>query len=341
MGLDQNLASQLKSIENETASELKQCSDLDALQKIKAYFLGRKKGKLTPPTKLIPSLSINERKILGPKINQTKNKLLTLFQEKEKAFASSNVKSFFDPTLPGEKPIYGHLHPITQVCYEAEDIFEKMGFEIVEPFEIDDDFHVFETLNIPQGHPARDMWDTFWTENNFIPITHTSAMQNRILKSVKPPIRAIVPGRCFRHEATDARHEHTFYQIEGVYVDQNISLADLLGTLLSFLEAFFQQKLKYKIQPSYFPFVEPGLEFLISCVICKGRGCATCGHSGWLELIPCGPIHPNVLKMGGVNPEKYSGFAWGMGLDRLVMLRFAIEDIRLFHSGNLRFLEQF
>ncbi|MDP2873904.1 MAG: phenylalanine--tRNA ligase subunit alpha, partial [bacterium] len=194
---------------------------------------------------------------------------------------------------------------------------------------------------IPPQHPARDLWDTFWTEEGYIPITHTSSMQNRVMKMRKPPIRAIIPGRCFRREATDARHEHTFYQIEGIYVDKGITLTDLIGTLKTFMEAFYGHEVKYRIHPTYFPFVEPGLEFLIQCVICQGKGCATCGQSGWLELVPCGPIHPKVLTMAGLDPEKYSGFAWGMGLDRLVMIKYGIEDIRHFHSGDLRFLKQF
>jgi phenylalanyl-tRNA synthetase alpha chain len=224
---------------------------------------------------------------------------------------------------------------------KALDIFKTMGFHVTTARHLDDDYNVFTALNIPKDHPARDMWDTFWTEEGFIPTTHTSAMQNRILKSQKPPIREVSMGRCYRNEATDASHEHTFYQIEGVYIDEGIDLADLTGTLREFMNTFYGKDVKYKIQPSYFPFVEPGLEFMVECMICGQKGCPFCGYSGWIELVPCGPIHPNVLKQGGLDPKKYSGFAWGLGLDRLVMLASQIEDIRHIHSGDLRFLTQF
>jgi len=216
-----------------------------------------------------------------------------------------------------------------------------MGFEIYTPFEIDDDYHNFTSLNMPEGHPARDAWDTFWTEDEHILITHTSSMQNRILKSANPPIRAIVPGKCFRNEATDARHEHTFYQVEGVYVDKGITMRDMLGTLQTYFEAFFEQSIKVKFMPDFFPFVEPGGQMALTCVLCKGEGCKVCKHTGWLEILGCGMIHPNVLKEAGIDPEQYTGFAWGFGLERLIMLKANVQDIRLFHSGDLRFIKQF
>ncbi|MBN2100566.1 phenylalanine--tRNA ligase subunit alpha [Candidatus Dojkabacteria bacterium] len=235
----------------------------------------------------------------------------------------------------------GTLHPITQIGEKALEIFETMGFHVTEARQLDNDYYVFEALNIPEGHPARDLWDTFWTEEGLIPITHTSAMQNRIMKNVPPPIREVVVGKCFRNEATDASHEHTFYQVEGIYVDKGITLTDLIGTLSEFMNAFYGKDVKYRIQPSYFPFVEPGLEFMVECLVCGQKGCPFCGYSGWIELVPCGPVHPNVLREGGLDPKEYSGFAWGLGFDRLVMLGAQIEDIRRIHCGDLNFLEQF
>ena len=230
---------------------------------------------------------------------------------------------------------------ITQATWRCEDIFQKMGFNIEYPFEIDDDYHNFESVNMPKDHPARDSWDTFWTKDNFIAITHTSSMQNRVISSSTPPIRVVVPGRCFRNEATDARHEHTFNQIEGIYIDKRVTLSDMLGTLKEFFVNYFETDLEIKFTPDYFPFVEPGGMMALSCIICNGKGCDVCKKTGWLEVLGCGMIHPNVLKMGGLDPEVYSGFAWGFGLERLIMLKYAIEDVRHFHSGNLDFIKQF
>lgn len=227
------------------------------------------------------------------------------------------------------------------MMWKATEVFESMGFEIIEPTEIDNDFNHFTALNIPEGHPARDMWDTFWTESDQIAIAHTSTMQNRILSQLKPPIRAIVPGRCFRNEATDSSHEHTFYQIEGVYLDENINLSHLVSTLKTFLEKFFEREIRIKIQPTYFPFVEPAIEIMMERPGFTKDKNKKYDNNEWLEVIPCGPIHPNVLKAAGIDPDKYSGFAWGFGLDRISMVKYGIDDIRHFHSGDLRFLKQF
>jgi len=194
---------------------------------------------------------------------------------------------------------------------------------------------------ISKGHPARDSWDTFWTEDENILITHTSSMQNRVLRSKTPPIRAIVPGKCFRNEATDARHEHTFYQVEGIYVDKGITFTDMLGTLKTYFEAFFEKEIQVKFMPDFFPFVEPGGQMALSCVLCDMKGCKVCKGTGWLEILGCGMIHPNVLKEAGIDTDLYTGFAWGFGLERLIMLKQNIEDMRIFHSGDLRFIRQF
>lgn len=235
----------------------------------------------------------------------------------------------------------GTIHPLMKELKYILDIFEKLGFDIEESRQIDDDYHMFESLNIPQGHPARDIWDSFWTDEHLTPPAQTSTMQNRIMKSKSLPIRCVIPGRCFRNEATDASHEHTFYQIEGIYIDKGISLGNMIATIKTYLEAFFETNLDIKVQPGYFPFVEPGCEFMISCPFCRKTGCNICGYKGWMEIMGCGMIHPNVLREGGIDPEVYTGFAWGFGLDRLVMLKNSIKELRRFHSGDLNFLTQF
>ena len=216
-----------------------------------------------------------------------------------------------------------------------------MGFTTVESRELDDDYHMFGSLNFPKDHPARDEYDTFVTDEDLVAPAHTSIMQNRVFKSMGIPIRAVIPGRVFRNEDLDARHEHTFYQLEGVYVDKGIHAGHLVATVRAWLSSYYEREIKIKIQPFYFPFTEPSFEFAASCIFCEGRGCNVCSHTGWIELGGCGMIHPNVLREGSIDPNKYTGFAWGFGIDRLVMLKYNIEDVRHFHSGNLKFLRQF
>lgn len=294
--------------------------------------------------KILPTLDKTTKKETGILVNEKKQRLLLLLQEKEnllKRTTSYKVPETFDLTLPGTIQTLGSLHPITLVKKRVADIFEKMGFEYFESRLVDDYYHVFESLNFPPNHPAADIMDTFWTTTNLVPIPHTSSMQNRILKEKQTPIAAVVFGRCMRFEPTDPRHEHTFHQLEGIYVGEGINVSHLIGTLKSFLDSFFEKNIIIKIQPSYFPFVEPGLEIMAQCIFCSGKGCGVCSNSGWLELIPCGMVHPNVLKMAGLDPEKKNGFAWAIGIDRLTMLLYGINDIRLFQSGDLRFLKQF
>jgi phenylalanyl-tRNA synthetase alpha chain len=235
----------------------------------------------------------------------------------------------------------GSKHPLMSELKIVLDIFYRMGFTAVESREIDDDYHMFTSLNFPPGHPARDEYDTFQAQDGLIAPAHTSIMQNRVLKAGKPPIRAVIPGRVFRNEDLDARHEHTFYQLEGILVDEGINAGHLIATLKTFLEEYFGQDLEVKTQPFYFPFTEPSFEFAISCPFCQKKGCHICSHTGWIELLGCGMMHPNVLKEGGVDPQRYTGFAWGMGIDRLVMMKYGIEDVRHFESANLKFLRQF
>jgi phenylalanyl-tRNA synthetase alpha chain len=227
------------------------------------------------------------------------------------------------------------------------DIFYRMGFYAVESRQVDDDFHMFGSLNFPEGHPARDDYDTFMTTNGLIAPAHTSTMQNRVLKNLSGnlqkgrPIAAIIPGRVFRNEDLDPRHEHTFYQLEGIYVAEGVNVGNLIATLKTFLEAYYGQELEVKTQPFYFPFTEPSFEFALSCPFCKKDGCHICGYSGWIELLGCGMIHPNVLTSAGIDPKKYTGFAWGCGIDRLVMMKYDIEDVRHFEAAKLEFLRQF
>lgn len=335
---------EIKTVWEKFKEEITKASSFAKLKEVEVRFLGRK-GAVNQLFAQIPTLPPKQRKEFGKALNQIKKKIQKELLKKEKSLKrrleEQLKKQHFDVTLPGRKPSIGHLHPITQMKWEVADIFQRMGFEVLEPLEVNSDYANFEALNIPADHPARDMWDTFWTREGYIPITHTSSMQNWIYRNRKPPIRVVVIGRCFRNEATDASHEHTFYQIEGVCVDKNITVAHLVETMRVFFSEFYGRELKTKVRPSYFPFVEPGLELAIECVLCQKKGCSVCKQSGWLEILGCGQIHPKVLKEGGIDPKKHSGFAWGLGLDRLVMLRYGIEDIRHFHSADLRFIRKF
>lgn len=302
--------------------------------------------------KKITTLPNEEKGQYGREINEAKKHLEEKVVElsANKAAASKtkkiDVTAPYDVNTPLEKrpKLYlekGHQHPLYQELAKILRIFEKMGFNIADSRQLDDDYHMFESLNFPKGHPARDMYDSFWTDENFTPPAHTSTMQNRVLQSSQPPIRYVIPGMCYRNEATDASHEHTLFQIEGVYVDKGISFADMIGTIKTYLEAYFGAKLEHKVKTGFFPFVEPGAEFAISCPFCGKKGCSICGNTGWIELMGCGMIHPNVLKEAGIDPTKFSGFAWGFGLDRMVMIKNGIKDVRRFRSGDLDFLTQF
>lgn len=328
----------LKTIENESDEAIKDASTIQMLEKLEIKYLGRK-SEFISILRNLKNLAYDSRAEIGSEANKLKENITKKITTKKSKLNETKLievisKEKIDVTQDGILPEVGHVHPTTNMMWKAVGIFESMGFQVVESVEVDTDFNHFTALNIPEGHPARDMWDTFFTEDNQVVVAHTSTMQNRILSKLKPPIRAIVPGRCFRNEATDASHEHTFYQIEGVYLDKNINIYHLISTMKTFLENFMEREVKIKIQPSYFPFVEPGLEILMEWD--RGNG-----NKRWLEVMPAGMIHPNVLKHAGIDPDEYSGFAWGFGLDRLIMVKYGIDDIRYFHSGDLRFLKQF
>jgi phenylalanyl-tRNA synthetase alpha chain len=300
----------------------------------------------------IKDIPNDQRSAFGQAINNLKDELLAMLEGYEVAQASMSISAIdvtapFDVNVPvSQRPCFngpktGSRHPLSVEREVVADIFARMGYDVIDSRQIDDDYHMFGALNFPEGHPARDDYDTFITEGGWIAPAHTSTMQNRVYKGGALPIRSVVIGRCFRNEDVDARHEHTLNQVEGVYVDKNINVGHLLATLQTFLATYYQTEIEFRTQPSYFPFVEPGLEFSLSCPFCHKKGCPTCGHEGWIELIGCGMIHPNVLREGGIDPAEYTGFAWGFGLDRLVMMKHNIEEIRNFQSGKLEFLRQF
>lgn len=300
----------------------------------------------------IPNVAADERRAFGQGINALKQELEAMVDGYEavqaaESIAPIDVTAPFDVNIaPADRPSLlgpevGSRHPLSIERQILSDIFVRMGFDVVESRQIDDDYHMFGALNFPPDHPARDDYDTFMTEEGFIPPAHTSTMQHRILKDFKLPIRVMIPGRTFRNEDVDARHDHTFNQFEGVYVDKNINVGHLIATLKEFLQQYYGQKLEVRMQPFYFPFVEPGFEFALSCPFCQKKGCNVCSQVGWIELLGCGMIHPNVLREAGIDPTQYTGFAWGGGIDRLVMMKHGIEDVRLFNSGKLEFLRQF
>lgn len=347
----------LQKIKKEAEEKLSDIKDSQALRELETKYLGRK-GELTKFLRKIADLSVEEKKEIGKTANEIKKDLISKFNETKKRLEGSEKnEDFVDVTLPGKSSVRGHVHPITAVKEELEELFSAMGFMVLEGPELESDHFNFNALNIPSHHPARDMQDTFYIdpetvkgpdgqsgrpgEYDLVMRTQTSPMQIRAMKRYGAPLRCVVPGRVFRSEAIDANHETNFYQLEGLMVDENISLANLISVLKEMLSGVFKKDVKIRVRPGYFPFVEPGLEVDMACTICGGPGCPSCKHSGWLEMIGAGMVHLNVLKAGGVDPEKYSGFAFGMGIDRLVMMRYGINDIRLFHSGDLRFLEQF
>ena len=322
------------------------CSEPNALKDLERKYLG-KSGVLAGWLAGIPSLPPSERPQLGQAVNRLKKELGELILargaalEKE-AFERDAAAGTFDPPLPPPSVERGHLHPLTQLTREVEDLFVSMGYQVADGPEIETDWNNFEALNIPPDHPARDSQDTFYLDGPgpLVLRTHTSPVQIRALTRLAPPLRVIAPGKVFRHEATDASHEHTFHQLEGLVVDKHVSVAHLIHSMKTLLRGIFRKDVEVRLRPGFFPFVEPGFELDARCPFCTS-GCSVCKQTRWIELLPCGLVHPNVLKAGGVDPDEWSGFAFGLGLSRLVMLRYGINDVRLLLGGDLRFLEQF
>jgi len=336
---------QIENVKSQFLDELKNSNSIEKTEQLRIKYLG-KKGLIADLMRLLKDLSHEEKKQFGNEVNELKSlaesavaETTAILHAKEQQKKIEMAKKY-DFSLPANEP-RGSLHPITIVQKELETIFESMGFVIEDFSEIVSEFDNFEALNIPKHHPARDMQDTYYLENGQVMKSQTSAAQNTIMRKYGAPLRAIFPGRCFRNEALDASHENTFFQMEGMMIGENVSISNLIYFMKTMLSEVFQKDVQTRLRPGFFPFVEPGFELDISCLICDGEGCSTCKQSGWVELCPCGMIHPNVLQAGGIDTEKYTGFAFGLGLTRLAMLKFGISDIRILNSGNLKALSQF
>ena len=343
----------LQNVKKQAENALKNASNLEEIDKIWREFLGRK-GKITTELRSLKDLPGSERKKRGARLNQLKEELNELFKTRiaevqRIQYEKQIEEEWIDVTRPSAKKFRGSVHPLSKTIAEIEDIFASMGFESVEGPQIENEWYNFEALNIPENHPARDLWDTFWLkdkaskgkEGRKLLRTHTSPVQIRYMEKNQPPLRIIAPGRVFRYEATDASHEVDFYQLEGLMVDENISVANFRAIMREFLSRYFKKDINIRLRPSYFPFVEPGFEVDITCTNCGGEGCSVCSGTGWLELMGAGMVHPKVFEAVGYNPKSYTGFAFGVGIDRLAMMKHKIEDVRLFRSGDIRFLEQF
>ena len=336
---------ELQSLLDQAVAAIGGAPDEGALRDLEVRFLG-KKGAVTQVLKGMGKLDASMRPVVGKKANEVRQGVTGAIAGRRDALEGEAIAKLcadphFDATLPGGAPSVGTLHPVTQVTYHIEDAFRAMGFHLLDYGEAETDFFNFEALNIPADHPARDMQDTFWLQDGHLLRTHTSNGQVRAMREFEPPFRAIFPGRVFRYEEVDASHEHTFHQVEGLMIDREISVANLIHSMKTLLEVIFERDVKVRLRPGFFPFVEPGFELDIECQVCGGSGCPVCKKSGWVELLPCGLVHPNVLRHGGLDPEEWSGWAFGLGLSRLVMMKYQIEDIRHILAGDLRFIRQF
>lgn len=342
-----DLEKKIDDISQELQRSLLDIQDSKHLEDLRIHFLG-KKGLITALLADIKNLTTEEKRIFGSLINRLKIDAEAKIGEKEKHLISLTIEAAnkklknFDVTISKTGVVLGHLHPYSLIIEEIENIFISMGYEVLDGPEVETDFNNFGALNIPENHPARDMYDTFWLRNSGMLLrTHTSSMQVKTMQSKKFPIAAINPGRCFRHEATDASHDFMFMQCEGFLIDKNITISNLFATAKKFLSALFKiEDLNIRIRPGFFPFVEPGVEIDMQCPFCS-NGCSVCKKSRWIEVFPAGMIHPNVLRAGGVDPDEYSGFAFGFGLTRLAMIKYRIVDIRILHNSKIKFLEQF
>ena len=343
---------QLKDLKLNALQELEGINNITELESWRVHYLGRK-SQLTNILRSLAALSLEDKKAVGARANEVKAYLEDSLKQKgwvlrELELAASAEGEHIDITLPGRHLAIGRLHPITQTLYEICDIFVSMGFQVVEGPEVEWDYYNFEALNISEEHPARDTMSTFWVdfkkeneEREMLLRTHTTSVTARTVETRQPPIRVVAPGKVYRYEASDATHVPMFHQIDGLVVDEGITMADLKGTLYEFSRRFFGEDRKVRFRCDYFPFVEPGVEMAIECLVCGGKGCRLCGNTGWIEILGAGMTHPQVLQHGGVDPDIYTSFAFGMGIDRLPMLRYGIDDVRLFYSSDLRFLRQF
>lgn len=336
---------ELENIRTEAMTKIKKSINSDNLEEIRVKYLG-KKGVLTGILRGMGSLSPEERPAAGKLANDVREEIENAIENAKKSIKEKEREQrlafeTIDVTMPGKANPIGGVHPLTKVLDEIQEIFLGMGFSVVEGPEVELDYYNFEALNIPKNHPARDEQDTFYIKDGVVLRTQTSPVQIREMEKSKPPIRIIAPGRVYRSDAVDATHSPMFTQIEGLVVDEGITMSDLKGTLDTFAKRFFGESTKTKFRPHHFPFTEPSAEVDVSCFACGGKGCRICKNSGWIEILGCGMVHPDVLRRGKIDPEKYSGFAFGMGLERLAMIKYGIDDIRLFYENDLRFLKQF
>ncbi|EAR08461.1 phenylalanine--tRNA ligase subunit alpha [Reinekea blandensis] len=334
----------LNKLHEDALAAVNDATNAQALDEIRVKYLG-KKGDITAQLKSLGQLSPEERPAAGARINEVKEAVAEAIQARkgyleENALAEKLAAETIDVTAPGRRKAAGGLHPVTMTLRRMEGFFTNIGYDIATGPEIEDDYHNFEALNIPSHHPARAMHDTFYFDAKTLLRTHTSPVQVRTMENSEPPIRIVCPGRVYRCDS-DLTHSPMFHQMEGLMIDEKVSFADLKGTLEEFLRVFFEKELPVRFRPSYFPFTEPSAEVDIECVMCSGEGCRVCSHTGWLEVLGCGMVHPNVLKASGVDPEKYQGFAFGMGVERMAMLRYGVNDLRLFFENDLKFLSQF
>ncbi len=342
MDLEQ-LKSVLTPLRSDIATRLGEVTTMDQLRQVESQTLG-KSGTLGAMLGKIRDYPPDQRGQVGKTLNQAKGELTALFKEAAERIKAADVSAeasraaAYDPSLPGTRPPVGSFHPVTLVQLQVEEVFQRLGFLIETGPEMESEYYNFEALNIPKLHPARDMQDTFWLTNGMLLRTHTSPVQVRAMERHGAPLRVIVPGRIFRYETVDASHENTFHQVEGLMIDENISIANLIAMMKLLLREVFGRDLKIRLRPGYFPFVEPGFELDMSCLICNGDGCATCKQSGWIEIMPGGMVHPTVLRAGGIDPHQHPGFAFGLGLTRLAMMKYGIADIRGLNSGDLRAL---
>jgi len=339
----------LEKIKQEFIKGLAEVKETLQLEELEQRFFSRKSGEITEVMKNLKSLSGEAKAEFGKLANEVKTELEEMCSKKKRDLQKTKMGDLADtewidvtaPKLPKKES--GHLHPNTIVQNELEHLFTSMGFLVLDGPELESDYYNFEALNIPPSHPARDAQDTFYIKDNkdWVMRTQTSPMQIRAMQKYGAPLRMIVPGRCFRNEATDACHDHTFYQLEGLVIDKDISVSNLIAVMKELLQGVLKREVEVRLRPGYFPFVEPGFELDMRCLVCEGEGCGACKHSGWVETLPCGLIHPKVLEYGGLDSKEWSGFAFGLGMTRLVMQKYKIEDIRHIHSGDLKFLKQF
>jgi len=332
---------QLLELEARALKEIDAIADLSALEQFRIRYLG-KKGQLTSFMKRVGGMAPEERPEMGRLANLLKRNLSERFDQIKEhlSFRAERGVGLMDLTLPGREPLRGHLHPITRVIQEVCRIFSRMGFRVVKGPNVELDYYNFEALNIPRDHPARDMQDTFYISDNIVLRTHTSPMQVRVMESRKPPVSIIAPGKVYRRDS-DVTHTPMFHQVEGLLVDEGVTFGDLKGTLSSFVHQMFGSETRLRFRPSFFPFTEPSAEVDIRCVMCNGEGCRTCSHTGWLEILGSGMVDPEVYRFVGYDPDLYSGFAFGMGIERIAMLKYGIDDIQLFFRNDMRFLRQF